>query len=131
MAWGVFLLGNPQTESSNLKCSQDKTHAWMSVSGLQMTPVSWVVSQCAVVAGQGTRALIVPSIHGKGHSTAEAIELALPGEQQSPPHRYRLRLVISTIPDSRHHGQYRHSTTALFRSAKRCCCHQEDALSPE
>lgn len=49
-----------------------------------------VITQSALVAQQAGPALIVTSIHGKGHSTAENIKWALPGEQHFPPHQYTL-----------------------------------------
>lgn len=49
-----------------------------------------VINQSALEAQQSRSALLVTSINGKGHSTAENMKWVLPGEQHSPPHQYRL-----------------------------------------
>lgn len=49
-----------------------------------------VINQSALVPQQSRPALVVTSINGKGHSTAENMKWALPGEQRSPPHQYTL-----------------------------------------
>lgn len=120
---------NPQTEFSNLRYSQDKTRAWIFMSGLQTTPVLWVISQYAVAAGQEKRALTVTSIHGKGHSTAETVNWALPGERQSPPHKYRLAARDEYHTRQQTPWEARSFHCSSVQKCQRCCCQQEDTES--
>lgn len=102
----------------------DETCAWIFLSE--------VINQSALGAQQSRPALIVTSINGKGHSTAEnrwdghSLESSI----LHPTHTL-WQLVTSGMQDRRHHRKSSYATTALFRNVKRCCCQQEGTLNYE